>query len=30
VHQYSGGRISDAEFDEVQAKWNRFTQGQKP
>ena len=30
VHQYSGGQISDAEFDEVQAKWDAFKQGQQP
>lgn len=30
VHQYSGGQIGDAEFDEVQAKWDAFKQGQQP
>jgi hypothetical protein len=30
VHQYSGGKIGDAEFDEVQARWDTFLQGQQP
>ena len=30
VHQYSGGKIGHAEFDEVQAKWDEFKQGQQP
>jgi len=30
VHQYSGGQIGDAEFDEVQAKWDEFQRGRQP
>lgn len=29
VHQYSGGKIGDAEFDAVQAQWDAYMQGQK-
>jgi len=29
VHQYSGGKIGDAEFDAAQAQWDAYLQGQK-